>query len=73
MAFKERLPAGNGVEEEETAVKNTIGKTTRGGHKAHTRMGLPRGNPLAGGGNVKSGGRRRSSAAPSRRTRRSSY
>lgn len=28
------------------------------GHTAHTRMGLPRGNPLAGGGNFKSGGAR---------------
>lgn len=54
---------------------NKIGKTTRGGHKAHTRMGLPRGNPLANGGNVKSGsgGRRRASAVPARRSRRSSY
>jgi len=38
-----------------------IGKITRGGHHAHTRMGLPRGNPLAGGGNFAkgSGGRPR--------------
>lgn len=54
-------------------MKNTIGKTTRGGHKAHTRMGLSRGNPLANGGNLKSGGRRRATAVPARRTRRGSY
>lgn len=29
------------------------------GHTAHTRMGLPRGNPMAGGGNFKKGGSRR--------------
>ena len=26
------------------------------GHSAHTRMGLSRGNPLAGGGNFRRGG-----------------
>lgn len=28
------------------------------GHRAHTRMGLPRGNPLSGGGNFKKPRRR---------------
>lgn len=35
------------------------------GHTAHTRMGLPRGNPLAGGGNFRGrgGGTRRRGGA----------
>jgi hypothetical protein len=45
-------------------MRNRIGSTTRAGHRAHTRMGLPRGNPLAGGGNFRGG---RSSGGRGRR------
>ncbi len=45
---------------------------SKSGHSAHTRMGLPRGNPLSGGGNFgkgrrRSGGRRRVVGASRRR------
>lgn len=41
-----------------TRMRNRVGKITRGGHRAHTRMGLSRGNPLAKGGNFKRARRR---------------
>ena len=47
---------------------------SKAGHSAHTRMGLSRGNPMAGGGNfgrkrAGSGGRRRVSFAGRSRRR----
>jgi len=42
-------------------MRGRVGKITRRGHRAHTTMGLPRGNPMAKGGNFgrgRSGGRR---------------
>lgn len=47
-------------------ITRKIGKTTRGGHRAHTRMGLPRGNPLAGGGNFTKGRSPRRTGVPRR-------
>ena len=40
-----------------TRMTRKVGKITRGGHRAHTRMGLSKGNPLAGGGNFSKGRR----------------
>lgn len=50
---------------------NKVGKITRRGHRAHTSMGLPRGNPLAGGGNFsrRGGGGRRRTGVVRRRVR----
>lgn len=47
-------------------MKNRVGKITRGGHRAHTRMSLSPGNPLAKGGNF---GRRVKRASTGTRSR----
>lgn len=47
---------------------------SKAGHSAHTRMGLPRGNPLAQGGNFsKRGGSRRGGLVRVGRRPRRSY
>jgi hypothetical protein len=53
-----------------TRMRGRVGKITRRGHRAHTSMGLPRGNPLAKGGNFGRRVRRAGSARVFRAGRR---
>jgi hypothetical protein len=53
-----------------TRMRRRVGSITRAGHRAHTRMGLSRGNPMAKGGNFGRGRRRARTVVAGRSPRR---